>query len=259
MQICATTSFTRRTRRARPVGLRGHPGPHAVRPGDLQGAGPRAGGAVPAWLQARALYDDPRAGAAASRLAELARPRLIYRPSPAVQGGGRPFAADLLSPIDRHVAGLSLDGVLPLREPPPRACPLGAAADPRSGAARRGPALLRDQEVYGTEHVPSLYKALAADGVLGSRGPESAPTSARRKGRGSSRQSRRRPSAGRFIPRVRLLRGRGSTARARPVPRRAPAQPRVRGRGELEESGRPGQSASSPSRQASAAAPTGRT
>jgi hypothetical protein len=124
---------------------------------------------VPAWLQARALYDDPRAAAAASRLAELARPNLAYRPSPAVRESAAPFAADLPSLLLIVTSlGLSLDGVLPLREPPTQSLPPPAPLPPTPVPEQRAedPLYAEIRQVYGTEHVPSLYKALAANGVL---------------------------------------------------------------------------------------------
>jgi hypothetical protein len=122
-----------------------------------------------AWLQARALYDDPGAAAAASRLAELARPRIAYRPSPAVREAAAPFAADLPSLLLIVTSlGLSLDGVLPLRERPAPSLPAPAPLPPTPVPELREehPLYAEIREVYGTEHVPSLYKALAADGVL---------------------------------------------------------------------------------------------
>ncbi len=124
---------------------------------------------VPAWLQARALYDDPRAAAAAARLVEQARPRLAYRPSPAVREAAAPFAADLPSLLLIVTSlGLSLDGVLPLREPPARSLPPPASLPPTPVPEQRDedPLYSEIRDLYGTEHVPSLYKALAADGAL---------------------------------------------------------------------------------------------
>lgn len=124
---------------------------------------------VAAWLQARALYDDPRAAAAASRLAELAQPRLAYRPSPAVREAAAPFAADLPSLLLIVTSlGLSLDGLLPLRKPPAQSLPPPAPLPPTPVPEQRDedPLYAEIRKVYGTEHVPSLYKALAADGVL---------------------------------------------------------------------------------------------
>ncbi len=123
----------------------------------------------PAWLQARALYDDPRAADAAARLAVLARPRLGYRPSPAVRKAAAPFAADLPNLLlIVSSLGLSLDGVLPLRERPPSHLPAPAPLPPTPVPELRDehPLYAQIRAAYGTEHVPSLYKALAADGVL---------------------------------------------------------------------------------------------
>lgn len=124
---------------------------------------------VLAWLQARALYDDPRAAEAASRLAALARPGLAYRPSPAVREAAAAFAADLPSLLLVVTSlGLSLDGVHPLRERPPAGLPAPAPlpATPVPELRDEHPLYAEIREVYGTEHVPSLYKALAAEGVL---------------------------------------------------------------------------------------------
>ena len=123
----------------------------------------------PAWLQARALYDDPRAAEAASRLAARARPELSYRPSAAVRKSAAPFAADLPSLLLVVTSlGLSLDGALPLRERPSPSLPPPAPLPPTPVPELREehPLYAEIRTVYGTEHVPSLYKALAADGVL---------------------------------------------------------------------------------------------
>jgi hypothetical protein len=123
----------------------------------------------PAWLQARALYDDARAAGAASRLAEQARPGLSYRPSPAVRASAAPFAADLPSLLLVVTSlGLSLDGALQLRESPSPNLPAPAPLPPTPVPELREehPLYAEIRAVYGTEHVPSLYKALAADGAL---------------------------------------------------------------------------------------------
>jgi hypothetical protein len=127
------------------------------------------GALEPAWLQARALHDDPRAAKAASRLAELARPGLSYRPSPAVREAAAPFAADLPSLLLVVTSlGLSLDGVHPLRERPTPGLPAPAPLPPTPVPELREehPLYAEIRAVYGTEHVPSLYKALAADAAL---------------------------------------------------------------------------------------------
>jgi len=127
------------------------------------------GALEPAWLQARALYDDPRGAEAAARLAGLARPGLAYRPSPAVRKAAAPFAADLPSLLLVVTSlGLSLDGVHPLRQRPSPNLPAPAQLPPTPVPELRDehPRYAEIRAVYGTEHVPSLYKALAADGVL---------------------------------------------------------------------------------------------
>jgi hypothetical protein len=123
----------------------------------------------PAWLQARCLYDDDRATAAARRLAELARPSLAYRPSPGVRAAAAPFADDL--PMLLLVVtslGLSLDGVHKPRDPPPAELPPPEPLPSTPVPELRGehPLYGEIRAVYGTEHVPSLYKALAPEGLL---------------------------------------------------------------------------------------------
>jgi hypothetical protein len=127
------------------------------------------GALEPAWLQARALYDDPRAAEAAARLAELARPDLDYRPSPAVRAAAAPFTADLPSLLLVVTSlGLSLEGVHPLRERPTSdlSAPAPLPPTPVPELREEHPRYAEIRAVYGTEHVPSLYKALAADSVL---------------------------------------------------------------------------------------------
>ena len=190
---------------------------------------------VPAWLQARALYDDPRAAAAASRLVELARPRLAYRPSPAVREAAAPFAADLPSLLLIVTSlGLSLDGVLPLREPPARSLPPPAPLPPTPVPEQRDEdplySEIRDSTAPSTCRA-STRRSRRTDALAESWagiGPFfRTPKGARLVAAVAAAAER---EAG-FLPRVRFLRGRGSTARARPVPHRAPAQPRVRARG----------------------------
>lgn len=122
-----------------------------------------------AWLQARALYDDPRAEKAASRLAGLARPELPYRPSAAVRAAAAPFAAELpLLLLVVASLGLSLDGALqPVASPParlPEPEPLPATPVPELRGEH--PLFAEVRVVYGTEHVPSMVRALAAQGLL---------------------------------------------------------------------------------------------
>jgi len=122
-----------------------------------------------AWLQARALYDDPRANRAATRLAGLARPDLPYRPSPAVRAAAAPFAAELpLLLLVVTSLGLSLDGALAPVASPPARLPEPAPLAPTPVPELRGehPLFAEVRAVYGTEHVPSMMRGLAAQGLL---------------------------------------------------------------------------------------------
>lgn len=122
-----------------------------------------------AWLQARALYDDPRADEAASRLVRLARPDIAYRPSEPVRKAAAPFVAELPKLLLIVTSlGLSLDGAHPLRSPPPADLPDPAPlpATPVPELRDEHPLYAAVRAAYGTEHVPSMYKALAATGHL---------------------------------------------------------------------------------------------
>ena len=85
---------------------------------------------VPAWLQARAIYDDPRTGEALARLRKRAESDLSYRPSDAVSDAVAPFALELPALLLIVTSlGLALDGILPLQTlplpglPPPGSVP----------------------------------------------------------------------------------------------------------------------------------------
>lgn len=123
-----------------------------------------------AWLQARCLYDDRRTARSTEELVALARPELDYRPTAAVRAAVQPFAEEL--PMLLLVVtslGLSLDGVHELRDPPAaRLPPADEPLPPTPVPEQRDEHPLYDEvrTVYGTEHVPSMYKALAADGLL---------------------------------------------------------------------------------------------
>lgn len=123
-----------------------------------------------AWLQTRALFDDPRARASARRLLEAADPGLSYRASRAVRDAVQPFR-DTLPGLLLAVAslGLSLDGALPRRPLPPAAFPPDDGVPPpaRAPAAGDEPALFGEiRRVYGVDHVPSMYRSLAARDLL---------------------------------------------------------------------------------------------
>lgn len=140
----------------------------------------------PAWLQARALLDDPRAAEAGSRLAALARPGVPYRPSRAVRAAVAPFAADLPRLLLVVTSlGLSLDGVHALRPPPPASLPEPEPLPEAPVPERREEHALYGEirAVYGTEHVPSMYKALAADELLAEPWRGIGPFLAAREGR----------------------------------------------------------------------------
>lgn len=122
-----------------------------------------------AWLQARALYDDPCAEEAALRLVRLARPDLAYRPSPPVRAAAAPFVAELPKLLLVVTSlGLSLEGAHPLRSRPPANLPDPAPlpATPVPELREEHPLYGSVRAAYGTEHVPSMYKALAAAGLL---------------------------------------------------------------------------------------------
>lgn len=124
---------------------------------------------VPAWLQARSLYDDPRAEEALARLRERAEPGLSFRPSDAVREAVTPFAQELPALLLIVTSlGLALDGAMPLRPLPPPALPPPGPVPKSPVPEERGEHPLFDEirAVYGTRHVPSMYRALAARALL---------------------------------------------------------------------------------------------
>lgn len=122
-----------------------------------------------AWLQARALYDDPRAAGAAERLAAVATPELEYRPSPSVRTAVAPFRSELpfLLLIVTSL-GLTLDGVFELVPRPKARLPEPAPLPETPVVEYPGEHPLYEtiRAVYGTEHVPVMFRALAAEGLL---------------------------------------------------------------------------------------------
>lgn len=124
---------------------------------------------VPAWLQARSLYDDPRVPAALARLRTVADPGLAHRSGEAVRRAVLPFAAELPALLLVVASlGLSLDGLTPLRPLPPLHLPEPGPVPESSVPEERGehPRFSEIRAVYGTEHVPSMYRALAAAELL---------------------------------------------------------------------------------------------
>ncbi|MSO94930.1 MAG: hypothetical protein EXQ81_03930 [Thermoleophilia bacterium] len=124
---------------------------------------------VPAWLQARAIYDDPRTGEALARLRKRAESDLSYRPSNGGVDAVAPFAQELPALLLIVTSlGLALDGVLPLQPlPPPGLPPPGPVPDSPVPDERGEHALFGEiRAAYLTQHVPSMYRALAARGLL---------------------------------------------------------------------------------------------
>jgi hypothetical protein len=121
-----------------------------------------------AWLQARALLDDPRAGDAAARLRDAADPRLRYEPSEPVRAAVAPFAAELpLLLLVVTSLALTLDGRIEVRPKPPADLPSTGPLPPAVPEERGEHPLFADVcRVYGTRYVPSMYRGLAAAGVL---------------------------------------------------------------------------------------------
>lgn len=124
-----------------------------------------------AWLQARQLYDHPARAAATARLAAAADPagELDWVAPPAVREAVAPFLADLPNMVLIVTSlALALDGALP-RAPRPAAAlpapgPLPASPVPED----RGEQPLYDdvRRVYGTAHLPSMFRALGARDLL---------------------------------------------------------------------------------------------
>ncbi len=123
-----------------------------------------------AWVHARALVDDPRFEGATDRLRDAARaPGAVARPSPALAEAVAPFVAELPGMLlIVSSLGLALDGRLPLRPPPPLGLEHGELPpDPVVPEARgEHPLYAGVRELYGTAHVPTLYRSLAALGLL---------------------------------------------------------------------------------------------
>ncbi len=138
-------------------------------PAIFKALAPDPGALVPAWLQARSIYDDPRAGEATARLRDQAEPGLSYRPSAAVRDAVGPFVQELPALLLIVTSlGLSLDGVLPrLPSPVPDLPPPARVPESPVPEERGEHALFYEiRSVYVTQHVPSMYRALAARGLL---------------------------------------------------------------------------------------------
>jgi hypothetical protein len=123
-----------------------------------------------AWIQARALLDEPGFGDATKRLRTIALPARALDVRTRVTEAVQPFIAELpgMLLIVSSLA-LALDGRLARRMPVP---PLGLTVggrppDPTVPEEHREHPLFADiRSVYGTVHVPTLYRSLAARGLL---------------------------------------------------------------------------------------------
>jgi hypothetical protein len=123
---------------------------------------------VAAWLQARALYDDARAPAATRAIRRSARVELNYRPSRRVSETVAPFVAELPSMLLIVTSlRLTLDSEFSLQPSPPLDLPEPATV-PQPEFSDRGkhPLFAEICAVYGTQHLPSIFRSLAAQGVL---------------------------------------------------------------------------------------------
>ena len=121
-----------------------------------------------AWLQARALYDDPAFAESADRLRVLATPTVSFASTEVLRRAVAPFAAELpgLLLIVSSLAA-ALDGRLPHRSPKGAIEPGDASPEPVVPELRGEHTLYASiRAVYGTAHVPSLYRSLAALDLL---------------------------------------------------------------------------------------------
>ena len=121
-----------------------------------------------AWLQARTIVDDPRFGDATARIRHAATGSTRTQPSTQLRDALAPFAADLPGMlIIASSLRASLDGDLPRGEPVGTIEP--GVAPPESIVPEvRGehPLYAAIREEYGTAHVATLYRSLAALDLL---------------------------------------------------------------------------------------------
>jgi hypothetical protein len=123
-----------------------------------------------AWVQARALLDDHGFPEAAARLRALAQPEETPAARADLQDAVGPFAAELPGMLlVVSSLGLALDGRLSREEPPPLGLEPGDRRPPDGTVPeehREHPIYADVRAVYGTMHVPTLYRSLAARGLL---------------------------------------------------------------------------------------------
>ena len=123
-----------------------------------------------AWLQARALYDDPRSKPAAATLLEVAAgARLPYRAPSPVRRAVTPFVRELPSMLLIVTSlRLAVDGDLPRRPRPSKSIPPAVSApEPVVPESREEHPLFEEiRATYGTTYVPSMFRSLSAQGLL---------------------------------------------------------------------------------------------
>jgi hypothetical protein len=139
-----------------------------------------------AWVHARAIVDDPRFEAATDRLRAAARTPGGGSASRPVADAVAPFTAELPGMLlIVSSLGLALDGLLPLGPPPPLGVAAGHAPPEPTVPEARGehPLYAEIRTQYGTEHVPTLYRSLAALGLLDEAWPLAAAALASPPGR----------------------------------------------------------------------------
>jgi hypothetical protein len=189
---------------------------------------------VAAWLQARAIYDDPRSPAAADEIRGSAQVGIGFQPSSRVRESVAPFVAEL--PFMLLIVTslqLSASGELPLRPAPGLDLP-AAAPVPEPEFSDRGEHRLFPEicAIYETQHLPSIFRTLGKRRTRRKLDSDRAlPGQLRRSDRGRPRQPGSR-FARASDARSRLLRhGACPTDTRRVLPRAAP-EPDLRGGGE---------------------------
>ena len=123
---------------------------------------------VAAWLQAREIYDDPRSPAAADQIRRSAQVRTSFQPSRRIRETLAPFAAELPFML-LIVTSLQLSLTEELARQPAPELDLPAAGpvpEPEFSDRAEHPLFPEICSVYGTQHLPSIFRALAANEVL---------------------------------------------------------------------------------------------
>lgn len=125
---------------------------------------------VAAWLQARAIYDDPRSPAAADDIRRSAQVSTGFQPSGRVSEALAPFATELPFMV-LIVTSLQLSLRRELARQPTPQLDLPAPApvpepEPEFSDRAEHPLFPEICSVYETQHLPSVFRTLAANGLL---------------------------------------------------------------------------------------------